>query len=138
MHQLETTKSNWRQLFVTGGGIILLLAAGAATAARAGQLIAAGDAKTFDVVASKYQFDPATISVTEGDAVRLRLRSTDRSHAFAIKAFKVKVLIPKGGEQVTVEFIADRTGTFDFTCADYCGSGHSGMKGRLVVVAAQR
>ena len=120
---------------------MLFLAVGAATAARAGQLTGASDAggtKTFDVIASRYQFDPATITVTKGDHVRLRLRSTDRSHAFAIKAFNAKTLIPKGGETVTVEFVADRTGSFDFTCADYCGIGHGGMKGRLVVAASEK
>ena len=93
------------------------------------------EVKTIDVLASRFKFDPATIPVSQGDRVRLRLRSADRSHAFAIKAFRVKTLIPKGGDTVTVEFVADKTGTFDFTCAEYCGTGHSGMKGRLVVVA---
>jgi heme/copper-type cytochrome/quinol oxidase subunit 2 len=91
--------------------------------------------KTIDVVASRFQFEPATISVVQGDYVRLRLRSADRTHAFAIKAFRVKALIPKMGGEVTVDFVADRAGTFDFTCAEYCGTGHSGMKGRLVVLA---
>jgi cytochrome c oxidase subunit II len=71
--------------------------------------------------------------VTQGDHVRLRLRSADRSHAFAIKAFQVKALIPNGGETVTVEFVADQAGTFPFTCSEYCGTGHSRMKGTLVV-----
>lgn len=90
--------------------------------------------KTIDVVASQFQFEPATISVAQGDRVRLRLRSTDRTHGLAIKAFRVKALIPKAGEAVTAEFVADQVGTFDFTCAEYCGTGHAGMKGRLVVL----
>ncbi|HET9262516.1 MAG TPA: cupredoxin domain-containing protein [Vicinamibacterales bacterium] len=97
-----------------------------------------GDVKTIDVTASKFQFEPATISVAQGDTVRLRLHSADRSHAFAIKAFRVKTLIPKGGETVAVEFVADQAGTFAFTCAEYCGTGHSGMKGSLVVVASEK
>ena len=92
------------------------------------------DVKTVDVTASRFQFDPATITVTEGDRVRLRLHSMDRDHAFAIKAFRVKALIPRAGEAITVEFVADRAGSFDFTCAEYCGTGHGRMKGRLVVV----
>ena len=55
------------------------------------------EVQTIDVIASQFKFEPATISVVEGDRVRLRLRSADRSHAFAIKAFRVKALIPKGG-----------------------------------------
>lgn len=94
--------------------------------------------KTLDVVASRFEFEPATIAVVQGDQVRLRLRSADRAHAFAIRAFRVKALIPKGGEEVTVTFVADRAGTFDYACAEYCGIGHGAMKGRLVVVEAQK
>jgi cytochrome c oxidase subunit 2 len=96
------------------------------------------DVTSVDITASRFQFDPATITVAQGDRVRLRLHSTDRSHAFAIKAFRVKALIPKAGEAVTVEFVADRAGSFDFTCAEYCGTGHGGMKGRLVVLATKK
>ena len=92
------------------------------------------DVKTIDVIASRFKFEPATITVAQGDSVRLRLHSVDRSHAFAIKAFRVKALIPSGGETVTVEFIADQAGTFAFTCSEYCGAGHSRMKGKLVVL----
>jgi cytochrome c oxidase subunit 2 len=96
------------------------------------------DVKIVEVTASQFQFDPATITVAEGDRVRLRLHSLDRTHAFAIKAFRVKALIPRGGEAITVEFVADRAGSFDFTCAEYCGTGHARMKGRLVVVARRK
>jgi heme/copper-type cytochrome/quinol oxidase subunit 2 len=41
-----------------------------------------------------------------------------RDHAFAINAFRVKALIPRAGEAITVEFVADRAGSFDFTCAE--------------------
>jgi len=116
--------------------IVFLLAIGAASAAVwARQAGSGGDVKTIDVTASRFQFEPATISVAQGDSVRLRLHSVDRSHAFAIKAFRVKTVIPKGGETVTVEFVADQAGTFAFTCSEYCGTGHSGMKGSLVVQA---
>ena len=66
------------------------------------------DVKTIDVTASRFQFEPATISVAQGDNVRLRLHSADGTHGFAIKAFRVKALIPKVGEAVTVEFVADQ------------------------------
>lgn len=117
--------------------VIILLIAVCATAAGAWapQVQDGGNVKTIDVIASRFQFEPATITVAQGDRVRLRLHSADRTHAFAIKALRVKTLIPSGGEAVTVEFVADRAGSFDFTCAEYCGTGHARMKGRLVVVA---
>ena len=94
--------------------------------------------KTFDVIASQFKFEPATITVAEGDTVRLRLRSADRTHGIGIKAFRVKALIPKVGETVTVEFVADRAGTFDITCSEYCGTGHRAMKGKLIVLAGTK
>ena len=123
-------------MFVTRNVITLLLALCATTAGAWGRHLTGADVgkvKTIEVIASRFQFEPAAISVVRGDNVRLRLRSADRSHAFAIKAFRVKALIPKMGE-VTVDFVADRAGTFDFTCAEYCGTGHSAMKGKLVVL----
>ena len=119
--------------------IILLLALGTSAAgAWARQVKSGGDVKTIDVTASKFQFEPATITVAQGDTVRLRLHSADRTHGLAIKPFRVNALIPKTGEAVTVEFVADRAGAFDITCSEHCGSGHAGMKGRLVVVAKQK
>ena len=121
---------------MTRHAIILLLAVGATSVAVWARQVRGGeDVKTIDVTASRFQFEPATISVAQGDNIRLRLHSADRSHAFAIKAFRVKALIPNGGETVTVEFIADQAGTFAFTCSEYCGTGHSQMKGKLVVQA---
>ena len=91
------------------------------------------EVRTFDVLASKYKFDPAIIEVTEGDRVVLRVKSTDTIHGLAVKEFKAKVKIPRTGEEVTLEFVADRPGTFKITCSEYCGGGHSGMKGTLIV-----
>ena len=120
-------------------GLFFLLAVGAASAAvRPRQVIANSDGKTIQVIASRFRFEPATISVTEGDKVRLLLRSADHAHGFAIKAFRVKAPISKGGEEATVEFVADKTGTFDITCSEYCGSGHASMKGKLVVLAKEK
>jgi cytochrome c oxidase subunit 2 len=94
-----------------------------------------GTVTTIDVIASRFKFEPATVSVAKGNRVRLRLRSADRTHAFAIKELRVKAVIPKMGE-ATVEFVADRGGRFEFTCAEYCGTGHRAMKGTLVVLAS--
>ena len=98
----------------------------------------ADEVKTIDVLASQFKFEPATISVVEGNRVRLRLRSGDRTHGIGIKAFRVKALIPKAGEVVTVEFVADRPGTFDISCSEYCGTSHAAMKGRLIVHAREK
>ena len=91
--------------------VMVLVLTVSATAAGVLALQAKGgvnEAKTVDVVASRFKFEPAIISLVEGDKVRLRLHSVDRTHGIEIKAFRVKALIPKTGEAVTVEFVADR------------------------------
>jgi cytochrome c oxidase subunit 2 len=91
--------------------------------------------RTFEIVATKYKFAPSVIEVTEGDQVVLKMRSADSTHGLGIKDFKVKKRIPKTGETVEVSFVADKVGTFKIICSEYCGGGHSGMKGSLIVHA---
>jgi cytochrome c oxidase subunit 2 len=95
---------------------------------------AAPEARRFEVRASRYRFEPDLIEVAQGQIVELVVRSADTEHGLAIKAYKVKVKVPKGGEPVGVSFVASRAGTFRIECSEYCGSGHNRMKGRLVVV----
>ena len=119
--------------------VCALVVVATAAAARARQGTGGVDEiKTFDVIASRFTFDPATIAVVQGDRVRLRVRSADRAHGIGIKAFRVKALVPNSGEVVTVEFVADRAGAFEISCSEYCGSGHAVMKGRLIVAARAR
>ena len=94
---------------------------------------AADATQRFEVTASRYKFDPARIEARQGNVVELVLRSADTDHGIAIKAYAVKVAIPKGGETVGVSFVATRVGTFPIECSEYCGSGHKRMKGELVV-----
>ena len=118
--------------------ILVLVVCTMVAGAWARQVNGVADVKTIDIVASQFQFEPSIITVAQGDSVRLRLHSADRAHGLAIKAFRVKALIPKTGEAVTMEFVADQAGEFDITCSEYCGSGHAGMNGRLVVLAKKK
>jgi cytochrome c oxidase subunit 2 len=91
------------------------------------------EAKTFEITASKFKFEPGTIEVNEGDHVVLKIHSADTVHGLAVKEFKARVKVPKTGQEVTLEFVADKPGTFKISCSEYCGGGHSGMKGVLIV-----
>ena len=88
--------------------------------------------KEFNVTARNWEFVPSTITVNKGDTVKLHITSTDVQHGFVISAYGInKTLNP--GQQVDVEFVADKAGSFPFYCNVFCGEGHSGMKGTLVV-----
>lgn len=68
-----------------------------------------------------------------GSAVKLRLVSNDVIHSFYVPAFRVKQdAVP--GDEKQLWFTADETGTFDLFCAEYCGTHHSSMITKAVVV----
>jgi len=87
------------------------------------------------MTAKKYQFDPSVLTVKQGARVRLVITATDRDHGFKLKAYDINQHLKKG-VPTTVEFTADKAGTFPFECSDFCGLGHSHMKGKLVVELA--
>lgn len=88
-----------------------------------------------EVIARRFEFEPSTIEVTEGDHVRLIVQSGDGVHGIGIKKFKVSKVVPRGGEQLTIDFVASAAGTFPILCSEYCGEGHDDMTGTLVVHA---
>jgi cytochrome c oxidase subunit 2 len=64
--------------------------------------------------------------VPVGVPVTVDLVSNDVNHGFFIPAFRVKRdIIP--GMKTKAWFIADRPGSFDLFCSQYCGKGHSAM-----------
>ena len=104
-------------------------------AAMAGHAPAAGQAPAaheIQMTARKYQFDPSVITVKKGEVVRLIITALDRKHGFQLKEFGIDQVLLKG-EPTTIEFTADKAGTFEFKCSVFCGFGHGKMKGKLVV-----
>jgi len=94
--------------------------------------------KSFEVVAKRFSFEPATIEVTQGDRVRLVVTSADGVHGVGIRKFKVNQLVPRGGTPVVIEFTATEAGTFPIVCSEACGDGHADMRGSLVVLAVSK
>lgn len=90
------------------------------------------EVKSFSMTAKQWEFVPNTITVNEGDRVRLSIASTDVSHGFALMQFGVNVKL-EPGETQTVEFVADKKGTYTYFCNVFCGHSHGQMKGTLVV-----
>ena len=76
------------------------------------------------------------LEVSKGDLVVFRLTSSDVVHGFSLKDFDV--FLTDGiepGKSTYVSFVADRAGTFTFTCNAVCGDMHQNMQGTLVVKA---
>lgn len=83
--------------------------------------------------ANNWYFEPNELRVKEGEKVRITVKSISGTHALSIPELSVKSDVVKEGESVMVEFTADKKGEFSFKCSFYCGEGHSGMTGKLVV-----
>jgi len=88
--------------------------------------------RVIDAKAFRYDFDPNPIVVNQGEKVKIIMTSTDVTHGFLLPDYKINTLLPVG-RPTTIEFVADKQGTFKFLCSVVCGSGHGGMKGKLIV-----
>jgi cytochrome c oxidase subunit 2 len=103
------------------------------------------------MTAKNFQFEPREIRLVAGAHVRLRVRSLDDAHGIAFKV--VPIGQPEGspagllfsthkpdwelqpGVEQVIDFTAEKPGRYSFACSVFCGMGHNGMVGRIVVLA---
>jgi cytochrome c oxidase subunit 2 len=73
------------------------------------------------------------LHVPVGQAVKLTMTSEDVIHDVFLPAFRIKQdVLP--GRYTTLWFQATKAGEYPLFCAQYCGTQHSGMVGRVVVL----
>jgi hypothetical protein len=93
-------------------------------------LAAARPPAEVEVTMSAAGLKPAELSVRKGETLRLRVKSADREHCFAVDAFRVeKRVLPQ--RPAVVDIVADRVGTFPIhSCLE---PDNASLRGRLVV-----
>ncbi|WP_292935097.1 cytochrome c oxidase subunit II [Noviherbaspirillum sp.] len=73
------------------------------------------------------------LHVPLGQPVQLVMTSQDVIHSFFVPAFRIKQdVLP--GRYTTIWFTPTQTGEFHLFCAEYCGTDHANMRGRIVVM----
>jgi len=73
------------------------------------------------------------LHVPIGVPIKFTMTSEDVIHSLYFPAFRVKAdVLP--GRYTTVWFEATRAGTYHLFCAEYCGTEHSRMIGRVIVL----
>ena len=73
------------------------------------------------------------LHVPVGQAVKLTMTSEDVIHDVFLPAFRIKQdVLP--GRYTTLWFQATKAGEYPLFCSQYCGTQHSGMVGRVVVL----
>jgi cytochrome c oxidase subunit II len=74
------------------------------------------------------------LRVPVGRPIETLMTSRDVIHSFYVPAFRLKQdVVP--GRITTMEFTATEPGEYDIQCAEYCGAGHSRMRGRVIAMA---
>lgn len=92
----------------------------------------AAEVKEFNITLRRYNFIPPTIEVNQGDRVRISLISEDVEHGFYLDGYDINVIVTAFKKE-TVEFTADKTGSFQMRCSVTCGVYHPIMRGKLTV-----
>jgi cytochrome c oxidase subunit 2 len=77
------------------------------------------------------------LHVPLGRTIRLIMSSQDVIHSFFMPAFRIKRdVVP--GAMAELSFRPERAGVFHLFCAEYCGTDHARMRGRIVVMDQQQ
>ena len=93
---------------------------------------AADAPRSIEVTSRRFTFTPNVITVKAGERVVLEVKSVDFTHGMNFPDFNIRAdLIP--GRVTRIELPAQRAGTYEFLCDNFCGDGHEEMHGKLVV-----
>jgi nitrous-oxide reductase len=86
--------------------------------------------------AMRSHFTPDVLRVKKGDRVILHITNVetgrDTTHGFTVSGFNVQTSL-EPGEATTVEFVADKAGSYAFYCTEFCSALHMEMQGWLLV-----
>ncbi len=91
----------------------------------------------FTIEGSEFEYSPVRITVSQGDEVKITFDNVGEViHNFVIDEFGVETPVLEPGEMATVEFTADKAGTFFFYCPIPTTMGthrELGMEGEITV-----
>lgn len=88
--------------------------------------------KEFVVTGGNFKFDLSEIRIQKGDTVKIVFKNAEGFHDLVIDEFKVRTQQIAAGKEETIQFVADKVGTFEYYCS--VGSHRQmGMKGKLIV-----
>ncbi len=87
---------------------------------------------TVTMIALMFAFQPNEIRVPAGRSVTFRMSSSDVVHGFQIVGTNGNTMVVPGYvSQFTMTF--ETPGEYLVVCNEYCGLGHHGMFGKLIV-----
>jgi plastocyanin len=75
------------------------------------------EVKTFSVEGKPFEFSLKEIRVKQGDKVRLVFTNKAGLHDWVIDEFNARTKQIPAGQSETIEFVADKKGTFEYYCS---------------------
>jgi len=84
------------------------------------------------LLARNYDWGKFILELEKGRLYRLHLASLDLRHAIVVHELKLMNRI-KPDEFKVIEFTPGKVGRFRLVCGEWCGIGHAGMVGTIIV-----
>jgi plastocyanin len=88
--------------------------------------------KTFTITGKNYEYSVKNITVNKGDTVKINFSSTQGMHDWNIDEFNAHTKKVTEGNSTSVEFVANKTGEFEYYCS-VANHRALGMVGTLTV-----
>ena len=88
--------------------------------------------ETIEMTAERYHFSPDELHLKVGTLVQIKVRSINGTHGFKLGDFGIDETIEEGETKV-IEFYAQEKGEYGFRCSHFCGIGHFGMSGKVII-----
>ncbi len=89
--------------------------------------------RVIKITAKKFEYTPNEIRIKKGVPVVLEFTSLDRVHGFTIPDLGGIRATIEPGKVTQVHITAPKAGTYEFHCDLFCGEGHEGMTGKIIV-----
>ncbi len=85
------------------------------------------------ITAKKFEYTPNEIKIKKGVSVVLEFTSLDRTHGFTIPTLGGLRATIEPGKVTRVPLLVQKAGVYNFHCDIFCGEGHEGMTGKIIV-----
>jgi len=93
----------------------------------------AGSPAVIKITAKKFEYSPNEIKIKTGVPVIFDFTSLDRVHGFTVPDLGNIRLTIEPGKVNRITILAPKAGTYEFHCDLFCGDGHEGMSGKIIV-----
>lgn len=90
---------------------------------------------TFNISGGSFYFTPNEFKVKQGDKVKIIFTNVGGMHNLVLPDFKVETRMINTNESDTIEFTADKKGTFEFYCS--VGKGYHRQMGQIGVLIVE-